>query len=113
MNAPEKSLRLVLSTIPEATAASFVRDLVERRLIACGNIVPGVTSIYRWQGKVLEDREAMLWMETTADRVPALRAAFAAAHPYDLSKFVALTPSESSEAFDAWVSQATAPGSTP
>ena len=59
------SIRLIVSTIPEASAAAFVRDLVERRLIACGNIVPGVTSIYRWEGKIIEDAEAMLWMETT------------------------------------------------
>jgi periplasmic divalent cation tolerance protein len=97
----------VLSTISEASAEEFVRDLVERRLIACGNIAPGVTSIYRWNGTMMQDKEAMLWMETTAERVPALRSAFEDAHPYDVCKFVVLTPSESSEAFAAWVAEAT------
>lgn len=107
MTDSDRSLRLVLSTIPEGSAAAFVRDLVERRLIACGNIVPRVTSIYRWKGAIMEDTEAMLWMETTADRVPALRSAFAAAHPYDVSKFLELTPSECTGPFAAWVSEAT------
>ncbi len=104
------SIRLIVSTIPEASAAAFVRDLVERRLIACGNIVPGVTSIYRWEGKIIEDAEAMLWMETTVERLPALRAVFDAAHPYDVSKFIEIAPSEWSQAFAAWVQSSTGGG---
>jgi len=101
------SVRLLVSTIPEASAAAFVRDLVERRLIACGNIVRGVTAIYRWEGEVLQDTEAMIWLETTADRIPALRAAFDDGHPYDVPKLLELSPAQWDDVFAKWVMETT------
>lgn len=104
--APDERVLLLLTTLPEAEASSVVRGLVERRVIACGNILPGLTSIYRWDGRIVEEREAMVWMETTQRRLPALRAAVADTHPYEVPKLLVLSPEDFDDGFGAWVRQA-------
>jgi periplasmic divalent cation tolerance protein len=87
--------RVVLVTAPDAaTAESLVRRLVEERVVACGNILPAVASIYRWEGRVEHESEALVLFKTTAagarrlvERVPAL-------HPYDVPE-VLVVPVES------------------
>ena len=71
-------------------AAHLARDLVERRLAACVNIFDKIQSIYRWQGSVEDDTEKILLIKTTDERVPALRDALFATHPYDVPEFVVL-----------------------
>ena len=75
---------LVLVTAPDAEkAAELARSLVEERLAACGNVLPGLRSIYRWQGKVEDEAEALLLLKSTAERFEALRARIVELHPYD------------------------------
>jgi len=65
--------RVVLVTTPDAdTAARLARTLVEERLAACGNLVPGVRSIYRWEGKVCDEAEVLLILKTTAALAPPI-----------------------------------------
>jgi periplasmic divalent cation tolerance protein len=84
-------VRVIYSTAPDVdTAARIARSLVDERLAACGNILPGVRSIYRWQGIVEDEPEVVLILKTRADRVDALTRRLAELHPYDVPDVVAL-----------------------
>lgn len=102
--------RVVLITAPdEAVALSIARELVDRRLVACVNVVPGVTSVYRWRGEVLQDREVLCVAKTTRARVPELEAAVIALHPYDVPELVVLAPEHVQPAYLAWLRAESAP----
>ena len=95
---------LVLTTIgAEDDARSLARLLVENRLAACVNILPAVTSIYRWEGKVTEDGEQLLVIKTAAERVDALRDALLANHPYDVPELVVVAIESMSNEYGAWL----------
>ena len=82
---------IVLTTVgADFDPRPMARDLVERRLAACVNIVPRVHSIYRWEGAVMADDEQLLLIKTTTDRLRELKDAVFAAHPYDVPEFVVL-----------------------
>ena len=61
--------RVLLCTAPPDQAESVARALLERHLVACVNIVPGARSLYWWQGKLEDERESLLILKTTADRL--------------------------------------------
>lgn len=85
-------LRLVYITALDADQALAIgRVLVHERLAACINVLPGMTSIYRWQGVVEEAREAVLIAKTRADRITALTERVRSLHTYRLPCVVALT----------------------
>lgn len=95
---------LVLVTTPSAeVAAGLARALVEARLAACGNVVPGLRSIYRWEGAVCDEAEALLVLKTTRARFEALRDEVLRRHPYEVPEVVALPLEAGSEAYLAWV----------
>jgi periplasmic divalent cation tolerance protein len=95
---------VVLITAPEEeTARRIARALVEERLAACVNLLPGVRSIYRWQGDVEEAAEVLLIAKTHAERVAALAARVQALHPYELPEVVTLPVTDGSEAYLRWV----------
>jgi periplasmic divalent cation tolerance protein len=98
--------RIALTTCdsPES-ATALARALVERRLVACVNVVPGVRSIYRWEGEIHEDAEVLLVMKTSADRLPALTAAVQELHSYDVPELVALPVEAGSEPYLDWIAQ--------
>jgi periplasmic divalent cation tolerance protein len=97
-------VRVVFVTAPDPdTAAVIGRTLVEERLIACANIVPGIRSIYRWEGQVADDPEVLLVLKTRASRCAAVAARVKALHPYALPEVVALPVVDGSEAYLDWV----------
>jgi periplasmic divalent cation tolerance protein len=105
---PGTDALVVLVTAPSAEkAAELARALVEERLAACGNVVPGLRSIYRWQGAVQEDAEALLLLKTTRARLDALRARVLALHPYDVPEVLALPVEAGSAAYLAWIAEST------
>jgi periplasmic divalent cation tolerance protein len=93
---------LVTTPTPER-AADLARALVDERLAACGNVVPGLRSIYRWEGKVQEDAEALLLLKTTRDRFEALRDRVLALHPYQVPEVIALAVDAGSAPYLAWI----------
>jgi len=96
--------RIVLITAPDdETARRIARALVEERLAACVNLVPGLHSIYRWQGAVEEADEVLLVAKTRAARVAALAARVRALHPYALPEVLALPIADGSRAYLRWV----------
>lgn len=105
------AVRVVLVTAPDAeTAARIARALVGEGLAACANLVPGVRSIYRWEGAVQDDAEVLLVLKTSRSRCPALAARVKDLHPYELPEVIALPVEGGSEAYLAWVLGAVEPG---
>jgi periplasmic divalent cation tolerance protein len=101
--------RVVLVTAPDAEAAArLARALVEERLAACGNVVPAIRSIYRWEGSVHDEGEALLVLKTRAARVDALRARVLELHPYQVPEVLVLPVEAGSEAYLAWIAAETA-----
>jgi periplasmic divalent cation tolerance protein len=98
------SVCLVLTTLGAShDAAALARTLVGERLAACVNIVPAVTSVYRWQGAVDVDAEQQLVIKTTREQVPALEARLHELHPYDLPECLVLPVLGGSLAYLEWV----------
>jgi periplasmic divalent cation tolerance protein len=97
---------IVVSNFPaDFDVAALLRGLLECRLVACGNILPAVQSIFRWQGAIESALESTLVLKTTADRYPDVEAALLAAHPYDVPEILALPVSGGLPAYLAWVQQ--------
>jgi periplasmic divalent cation tolerance protein len=86
-------------------AKSLTRALLERRLIACANIMP-VTSVYRWDGAVQEGAEFVVIAKTTVNCEAALRTAVESLHPYDVPCILSF-PAQANEAFSSWVNAET------
>jgi periplasmic divalent cation tolerance protein len=99
--------RVVLITHPRAGAEAFARGLVERRLAACVNLL-AARSIYRWEGAIQADDEALLVAKTDAARVAELVRHLASAHPYDVPECIALEPDEVEPRYLAWLLAETA-----
>lgn len=97
-------VRLVICTFPDAGAARQIGTvLVEKQLAACVNLVPGVESVYRWQGKVETAAEVLAIFKTSAAVFPAFETALAALHPYDVPEIVAIAPAAVAETYARWV----------
>jgi len=97
-------LRVVLVTAPDAECAEqLARALVEERLAACVNVVPGVRSFYRWQGRVQDAAELLLVAKTRAERGAALAARVKELHPYELPEVLELPAAGGSDAYLEWI----------
>lgn len=108
--ADTRDVLLVLCTCPdEAVAGRIARTLVDERLAACVNRVPGVRSTYRWQGAVHDDGEVLLLIKTTAERFEALRDRIVALHPYELPEVIAVKIAAGLDRYLAWVAAETTP----
>jgi periplasmic divalent cation tolerance protein len=95
---------LALSTAPDAEQAARIgRTLVEERLIACANLVPGLTSIYRWQGAVQTDAEVLLLMKTRRALVPRLKERLPQLHPYQVPELVVTEVTDGLEPYCRWM----------
>jgi periplasmic divalent cation tolerance protein len=78
-------------------------NLVESRLAACVNILPGVESIYRWNGAVETANEVLLLIKTSAERFDALKSAIQDLHSYNVPEVIALRVEDGSEPYLAWL----------
>ncbi|MBK8096452.1 MAG: divalent-cation tolerance protein CutA [Planctomycetes bacterium] len=108
-------MRIVLCTAPATAvadklgAADLAARLVDERLCACVNVMPGVTSWFFWQGKVDRVEEALLLIKTTAERLPALRARVQQLHPYEVPEFLELQVADGLPAYLQWAIAAVQP----
>jgi periplasmic divalent cation tolerance protein len=95
--------RLVLVTASSLEEARRIAGaLLQQRLAACVNIVPGIESHYWWQGRVEQAGEVLLLVKTSAEQFEAVAAAVRAAHSYECPEIVALDPREIEPAYRAW-----------
>ncbi len=91
-------------TAPDLDVArSLARALVDSRLAACVNVVPGLHSVYRYEGAIHEDPEVLLLVKTCADRAGALEQFLADRHPYDLPELLRIPVTGGSRAYLDWV----------
>jgi len=98
--------RIVLTTASSPEEASDIaRALVERRLAACVNIVPGIESVYRWQGKVETAAESLLIIKTQAELFDRRWEAIGELHSYDLPECVMLEITAGSEKYLSWIKE--------
>jgi len=98
------SVMFVYATTADADEARRIgRQVVEEQLAACANILPGVTSIFRWQGKLEEAGEAALILKTTEEKLEPLIARVKSLHSYECPCIEALPVVEGNRDFLAWV----------
>jgi periplasmic divalent cation tolerance protein len=105
-----EEVRIVLSTAESREEAERIaRALVEQRLAACVNLIPGLTSIYRWQGAVESADEILLLIKTTEANLKDLEAALRELHSYDVPEFLVLDAEAASSAYLSWLLESTNP----
>jgi periplasmic divalent cation tolerance protein len=94
----------VLTTLADVEAArQLVRKLVDERLVACGNIIPGVESIYRWKDVIETGAEVLVVLKTTADAYEAVARRISELHPYDVPEVIALPIRRGAAAYMDWL----------
>ena len=97
---------VVLVTAPSVDkAAEIARTLVDERLAACGNIVPGLRSIYRWEGKVCDEQEVLLILKSHATLFEALRERVVALHPYQVAEVLRIDVDAGSAPYLKWIAE--------
>ncbi|MEO7478555.1 MAG: divalent-cation tolerance protein CutA [Lysobacteraceae bacterium] len=103
------SILLVLCSHPDSVAAdALATALVEQRLAACVNILPGARSVYRWEGQIERALETLLLIKTTTDRFDSLKEHLVTAHPHAVPEVLALDVVAGLDRYLEWVRDATA-----
>ena len=97
---------IVFTTFPDQeTARRIVRTLVEERLIACGNLVPGVESIYRWKGAIETSSEIFAVLKTERSRYVLLEKRLRELHPYDVPECVIIRITDGLPDYLHWITE--------
>jgi periplasmic divalent cation tolerance protein len=100
----QPSIIVVLVTCPNRAAAErLARSVVEEGLAACVNVVPGLTSVYRWQGEVCQDREVLLILKTRRAVFSALARRIKSLHPYTVPEVIGIPVTMGAADYVAWV----------
>ena len=95
---------VVITTVgDEEQALLIARELVARRLAACVNVLPGIRSVYRWQGKICRDGEYLLLVKTLDSEREAVAAAIHELHSYELPEVLSFASATADERFLAWI----------
>lgn len=96
--------KLVLTTsADQESAEALARPLIEERLAACINIIPGVTSLYRWRGDTKCEPESLLLIKTTAENYPALERRLLSLHDYELPEIIGVDITEGLPGYLGWL----------
>jgi len=97
---------LVLCTVPdEASAKKIAGDLITKRLAACVNMLPGLTSVYPWKGQIETSDELLLFIKSRRDRYPELEIAITENHPYELPEIISVPIAQGLAAYLNWIDQ--------
>jgi periplasmic divalent cation tolerance protein len=99
---------VTLCTVPDReTGEKIAQALVEEHLAACVNLLLGVASVYRWQGKVEKASECLLLIKTGVSRFDVLKRRIQELHPYDLPEIIALPIIHGSREYLNWITEST------
>ena len=110
-NGTTEDILTLITTFADAEIARQIgTQLVESQLAACVNVLPGVESIYRWQGEVRLEAEAIVLIKTTRGRLNELEAWLQTNHPYEVPEILVLTPESGSARYFQWVRESVAAG---
>jgi periplasmic divalent cation tolerance protein len=108
MPMPHTDAIVVLTTVANADEGeTLIKSLLERRLIACGTMLPGARSLYRWEGRIADESETVLLLKTRSAVLHALEEAFAELHPYKVPELLALSVTSGLEKYVAWINAET------
>ncbi|XP_055616522.1 protein CutA homolog isoform X3 [Toxorhynchites rutilus septentrionalis] len=94
-----------VTTPNENSAKQLARKIVERKLAACVNVIPGLTSIYEWEGKIQEDQEYLLMIKTRTTRVDELSKFVRENHPYSVAEVISVTIENGNPPYLDWLSK--------
>ena len=105
---PHTDAVVVLTTVatPDEGVA-LVRALLERRLIACGTLLPAARSLYRWEGKIADEHEVVILLKTRSARLDLLQDAFGELHPYKVPELLALPVAAGIGRYLSWIGDET------
>lgn len=99
---------LVLSTLPNSDAAlELVKSLVSERLAACGNLLPAVRSVYRWEGKIKDENEVLVVLKTKQEHFERLKQRLLELHPYETPEVLAIPVEQGYAAYLDWIARET------
>jgi periplasmic divalent cation tolerance protein len=102
---PEEIL-LAFSTFPDIeTARRIARELMTENFAACANIIPAIESIYRWQGKIEEGNETLVFFKTTATRSVAFQKKLKSLHPYEVPEIIFIPVTAGLPEYLRWVAE--------
>jgi len=96
-------MKIIITTTAEKEAETLLRQLLEERVVACGNILTSIQSFYWWKGEVQQDPEKLIIMETTDQMQEEAMQRIAELHSYDVPKIVALDAASVNEAYVQWL----------
>ena len=96
-----------ITTSNRREAGRIAEAAVSKKLAACANLLPSVTSIFRWKGQVQKSREVLLIMKTSARRYPALAKVVRAMHSYEVPEIIAVEVKEGLRPYLEWVQKET------
>ena len=105
---PHTDAVVVLTTVANPVEAEMlIKGLLDRRLIACGTMLPGARSLYRWEGRIADESETVILLKTRSAVLHALESAFAELHPYKVPELLALSATSGLEKYVAWINAET------
>lgn len=98
--------RIVFCTVPsKKSAGKITQAVLERRLAACVNRLPSVSSSYWWKGKIERSQELLLIMKTQSTKMKKLIQCIKSNHPYEVAEIISVEIKEGSEDYLAWIKQ--------
>jgi periplasmic divalent cation tolerance protein len=99
---------VVLTTVAnEKEGITLVRGLLERRVIACGTLLPGARSLYRWEDKFADEQEVVILLKTRSAALESLRVAFSELHPYKVPELLAMPVNAGLDKYLHWITSET------
>nr|XP_002733889.2 PREDICTED: protein CutA homolog [Saccoglossus kowalevskii] len=91
-------------TCPDLDVAKkLARGLLEKELVACVNVIPGITSMYRWEGKIEEDNEVLLMIKTRTSKVPDVSTYVRENHPFDTAEVISMQIDQGNPPYLKWI----------
>jgi periplasmic divalent cation tolerance protein len=102
------SHRLMFCTCPDEAIAQTIGDtLINERLAACVSLMPGITSIFHWDGQIQRDREVLILIKTIEARASALTERLRELHPYEVPEIIAVPITEGLPDYLSWITKCT------
>lgn len=100
-------MKIIFTTAPAKEGPAIVKTLLNNRLIGCGNLLEGARSLYWWDGAIQDDKETVIFMETTEELSDAALEMLYQIHPYDVPKIVLLNPEKVNPSYLEWLNSET------